>query len=122
MQNEAKRVVYVCTDNELMVNGYYINLWRAAKNVGIPRRQWLDLLADCFCAFSGDIRWSSGDKYEIPMIDEAFGDDCDCRWLSYYLMPDETGNRPALRSRMYERIRLIDLYFRIRHPNIADEF
>jgi hypothetical protein len=122
MQCEEKRCVFVCTDSDIRDRAYYNRLWLAARNLNIPRRKWLDELADCFCAFSGEIFYPSGERYEIPMIDETFGDDCDCRWLSYYLKPDETGNRPVSRSRMYERIRLIDLYIRIRHPNIAAHF
>ena len=122
MHNEAARLVYVCTDAELKLDEYYCDVWRATKNIEISRREWLDLLADCFCAFSGDIRWPSGDTYEIPMIDETFGDDPDCRWFSYFLKAGEDENLPLSKSRMFERIRLIDLFFKIRYPALAEKF
>lgn len=122
MQSNSKRTVYVCSDAELQDDQYYRRLWLSARNIKIPRRKWLDELADCFCAYSGEVRYKSGDIYEIPSIDEAFGDDFDCRWLSYYLMPDQTGKFPISKSRMNDRMRLIDLYFKIRHPQIAEHF
>ena len=122
MQCEAKRIVYVCTDAELKNPHYYNRLWLGARNLKLPRRKWLDELADCFCAYRGEVLYPSGQPYELPLIDEAFGDDIDCRWLSYYLMPDATGNYPISKSRMFDRIRLIDLYFKIRYPSIAAHF
>ena len=122
MDREPQSVVCVCTDAALKDKNYYDRLWRAARSLNIPRRRWLDELADCFCAFRGQVRDSSGAPYEIPMIDEAFGDDMDCRWLSYYLKADKTGRKTGSKSSMYERLRLIDLYFRIRHPDFAKKF
>ena len=122
MQCNAKRVVYVCTDAEIRNEHYYRRLWLAVKNLKISRRQWLDELADCFCAFNGEVRYLSGECFQIPDLDEAFGDDCDMRWLSQYMASTSEGNSPKSKSRKLERLRLLDLYFRIRHPNIARHF
>jgi hypothetical protein len=52
----------------------------------------------------------------------VFADDTDMRWLGYYLKPDVTGAHPLRRSRKVERLQLLDLYFRIKHPHIARHF
>ncbi len=117
-----KRVIVVATQSELMNEHYYRRLWLAARNLSIPRRGWLDEIASCFCDFRGNIIYRSGEPYPIPLADDVFGDDPDMRWLSYYLNADESGTVPRTISRKIERLQLIDLYFRINHPNLASHF
>lgn len=117
-----KRVTTVATSAELKNEHYYRRLWVAARNIELPRRMWLDELAACFRDYRGDILYPSGEPFPIPYVDDAFGDDPDMRWLSYYLSTDETGKEPRSVSRKIERIQLIDLYFRIKHPAIARHF
>jgi hypothetical protein len=50
------------------------------------------------------------------------GDDDDMRWPGYYLKPDETGLYPNTISRKVERLQMLDMYFRIKHPRIAAHF
>ncbi|MEW8626262.1 MAG: hypothetical protein AB2551_10960 [Candidatus Thiodiazotropha sp.] len=118
-----KRLVVVATDAELLSEHYYRRLWMAAKNVPVSRRGWLEELANCL-RDTGDvsIRHPSGQPYTIPYVDELMGDDPDNRWMSGFLRSDPTGTWPRARSRKLERVRLIDLYFRIKHPNIARHF
>jgi len=71
---------------------------------------------------SGLIRYLSGEPYPIPFVDDVFGDDLDVRWMSDYLVTDESGLSPRTISRKIERVQLIDLYFRIGHPLIARHF
>lgn len=120
---ESKRVVIVATDAELLSEHYYRRLWMAARNIKISRRKWLDVLADCLRdSHDLDIRYPYGEPYEIPFVDEAMGDDHDNRWMSDFLRSDPSGSKPSARSRRLERVRLIDLYFRIAHPKIARHF
>ena len=123
MQSITKGLVVVATDAELLNEHYYRRLWIAARNTRISRRDWLDALADCMRdTHNLDIRYSSGEPYPIPHIDDLMGEDPENRWMSHFLRSDPSGERPYARSRKLERLRLLDLYFRITHPGIAQHF
>lgn len=122
MQSKIKKVIFVATREELERKSYYRRLWIATRNVNIPRRSWLDAIADTLRDFDGLIIHRSGKAYDIPDIDNVFGDDPDLRWLGYYLQPDGSGEYPKIRTRKYQRLELLDLYFRINHPDIARHF
>lgn len=106
----------------LLSEHYYRRLWLAVKNVPIPRRAWLDELADFLRDCDGLIYTHDGQPYPVPLVDELFGDDFDMRWLGYYLVPDETGDYPKMKSRKIERLQLLDLYFQLKYPDIAEKF
>ena len=122
MQTQTKRTVILATSAELMNEHYYRRLWIAVRNMEVPRREWLDELANTFRDYDGVVLYTSGQTYQVPFVDEVFGDDPDMRWLSYYLKSDPSGNRPQSRSRKLERLQILDLYFRIKHPDIAAHF
>lgn len=122
MLSERKRVVVLATDAELRNEHYYKRLWIAVKNLNLPRRIWIEELATCFRDFQGKLIKASGDEYQIPDLDEVFGDDPDMRWLGYYLEADTDQDLPKSTSRKLERLRLLDLYFRIQFPMIALHF
>lgn len=122
MQSKIKTVIFVATQEELESTSYYRRLWIAARNVEISRRSWLDAIADTLRDFNGLIIHRSGEVCVIPDIDEVFGDDPDLRWLGYYLQPDDSGKFPKMRTRKYQRLELLGLYFRINHPDIARHF
>ena len=119
---KRKKVVRVATTAELRNPHYYRKLWIAARNLDIPRRAWLDVLADCFRDAEHHIVYTSGEPFELPDIDELFGDDPDGRWFSYYLKSDPSGSLPLATSPKFERVQIIDLYFRLMYPNIAAHF
>ncbi|MCY7297295.1 hypothetical protein [Alteromonas sp. a30] len=122
MQSKIKNVVFVATREELESQSYYRRLWIATRNVKIPRRSWLDAIANTMRDFDGLIITRAGEVYNIPDIDAVFGDDPDLRWLGYYMQPDGSGEFPKMRTRKYQRLELLDLYFRINHPSIARHF
>lgn len=120
---KSKRLVIVATDAELLSEHYYRRLWMAARNIKISRREWLDVLADCLRdTHDMYICYPYGEPYVIPFVDDVMGDDPDNRWMSDFLRSDPSGSKPSARSRKLERVRLIDLYFRITHPKIARHF
>ena len=122
MQSTPKRTIYLLTHDELTSESYYRRLWMAVKSTPIPRRKWLDELADTFRDFDGVVIHRSGKPFAIPLVDDVFGDDPDLRWLGYYLEATPCGSRPKSRSRKTKRLQLLDLYFRIKHPEIARHF
>ncbi|MGE4069829.1 MAG: hypothetical protein AB7E72_01485 [Lysobacterales bacterium] len=123
MTKDEDHCVFLATDEELGDIQYYLRLWIAARNITIGRRSWLDEIANTLRDYHGTIWASDGETYAIPLVDEVFGDDPDMRWMSDYLRPsDQDCERPARISSLPTRVRLIDLYFRIKHPEIARHF
>lgn len=119
----GKQYKIILTEPVLLLSEhYYRRLWLAVRNMNIPRRQWLDELADCFRDTEDNIYQANGNVYEIPFIDDAFDNDPDMRWLGYYLEADDSGRNPRIKSRKIERLQLLDLYFHIKHPKIARHF
>lgn len=120
---ELQKTVVVARDDQLTDPQYYARLWLAARNAPITRRDWLDAIADAVRDFDGQIVYAPGIPYRIPCVDEIFGDDPEMRWLGHYLTAgDPDGTTPLRRCTKLERLRLMDLYFRIRHPEIAKHF
>ncbi len=122
MHANKHRVVYVATQTELVNPVYYRRLWIATRNIPIPRRGWLDEIADTLRDFDGNVLHPNGSTYDIPCVDTTFGDDPDVRWLGYYLLADGSGDYPKIITRKLQRVQLLDLYFRIKYPQIADSF
>lgn len=122
MSKHKQQIIVVATNNELKNKHYYSRLWLAARNIPIPRRNWLDEIADCFCHFDGKIVHKNGQPYEIPFVDDVFNDDIDMRWLGVFFQADLSGLMPKRYSNKFKRLQLIDLYFRIKHPDIARHF
>lgn len=117
MQYKKKRIVFVTEAEKFKSPHRRKRLWLAARNLKISRRNWPDEIADAIYNFDGDIMVGSI-RWPIPDIDNILGDP---RWFSYYFEEDEEGE-PRRNVRLLERLRLIDLYFKIKHPNIARHF
>ncbi|GAB4182398.1 MAG: hypothetical protein Tsb002_03640 [Wenzhouxiangellaceae bacterium] len=123
MKNSDNRTLFVATDEQLKNRQYYWRLWLSARNMPFARREWLDVIADAIRDFDGSIMIGPGLPYKIPCIDTAFGDDPEMRWLGQYLKAaDPLGTIPHRHCTKIERLRLIDLYFRIRFPELAAHF
>ena len=122
MNYKTKRRIRLTHPTTLLSEHYYRRMWLATRNINISRRDWLDELADTFRDYDGIILTPNGTAYEIPLVDDVFGDDFEMRWMGYYLKPDVSGLYPKSKSRKIERLQLLDLYFRIKHPNIAKHF
>jgi len=122
MSSQQNKIIYVATNIQLNDPHYYKRLWLATRNTPIPRRDWLDAIADTLRDFDGEILLSTRLPYEIPCIDTTFGDDPDTRWLGHFMESNGSDDMPLRKTRKMERLRLIDLYFRIQHPEIARHF
>lgn len=122
MSNTKKQVIYVATDEELKDPVYYRRLWLATRNVPIPRREWLDAIADAVRDFEGDLLTRENRRYNMPCVDKTFGDDPDMRWMGHFMESTMNSDMPMHKSRIVERLRLIDLYFRIKCPDLTSRF
>ena len=117
MLYQAKSVIYVASKAELASSSYTQRLWLAARNMPISRRKWPDVIAQAIYHFEGDILLPDERSFPIPDVDDVLGDP---RWFSYYF--EELDGKPRREVRLIERLRLIDLYFRIAKPNIQRHF
>jgi len=117
MLSQTKRVVVVASKAELTNPVYSQRLWLAARNMPISRRKWPDVIADAIYSFEGQILTSDGRIWSIPYVDEVMGDG---RWISMYF--EERDGKPLREVRVLERLRVIDLYFRISKPHIQKHF
>ena len=122
MLSSNKRTVYLAAPEELQRESYYRRLWMATRNISIPRRDWLDEIADAFRDFEGKVLERPGKAFYMPLVDDIFGNDPDMRWMGYYLKSAHNKNLPQSKSRKIERLQMLDLYFKIKHPDIARHF
>ena len=115
--------IFVENDATLVSEYYYRRLWLAVRNKELHRREWLDELANAFRDADPkyEFLWQSGAHFTLPEIDDVFPDS-DMRWISNYVLSDVCGEKPKVRSSKIERLRLFDLYFKIKHPRIAAHF
>ncbi|MEW8626261.1 MAG: hypothetical protein AB2551_10955 [Candidatus Thiodiazotropha sp.] len=122
MKNSKSKIVYVPTDAELLDPPKYRVQWMIARNVvmaapEMSRRKLLDDMSIIF-ARNGDkvFRYRNGMPYVLPDIDEIFANDPDMRSLSHYLESDESDYNPRRISRKPERLRIFNLYIKLKHP------
>lgn len=119
--NPPKNTIFTASRNELTNSHYVRRLWIAARNVKISRRKWPDEIARAIYGFKGRILCSDNRLWPVPDVDAVLGD---ARWFSYWFEADDTRDDywPKREVRLLERIRIIDLYFRIDKPDIARHF
>ena len=111
------KTIYVASKDQLTDQTYIKRLWLAARNMHISRRQWPNVIAYVIYNFDGVILAPDERPWPIPHIDDVFGDP---RWFSYYF--EENDGEPLRKVRQKERLRVIDLYFRIAKPHIQRHF
>ena len=117
MLTQTKQIIVVASKAELTSSVYTRRLWLAARNMNIPRRQWPNVIADAIYNFRGNILLSDGRLWPVPDVDYVLGDP---RWISLYF--EESDGKPRREVRLIERLRMIDLYFRIAKPHIQCHF
>jgi len=117
---ESRRVV-VASDAQLSRKSHVQRLAIATRALELPRRAIPDWIADQIYSFEGVIVWPDGRAFDVSdtAIDEAFNDDGSFRWLSDFLRFAETEPRQRPQARVLDRLRLIDLAFRIAKPDQA---
>lgn len=112
-------VVAVASLSELMRPSHYQRLAIATAALEFSRRKLIDEISDILYDFDGKIVWPDGRPFELPDIDDAFGGDGSFRWLSDFIRFAERPPQQLPQRRVIARLRLIDLYFRVKHPERA---
>lgn len=117
--NDPARTVVVASDTALRRYSHFQRLAIATAALPVSRRELPNLIADTIYNFKGEIVWPNGTPYDLPDLDDAFGGDGSFRWVSDFIRFAEEPPRQHPQRRVIERLRLIDLYFRIKHPERA---
>lgn len=112
-------VVIVTTGRELRRMSHFQRLAIATAALEFSRRKLIDEISNVLYGFEGEIIWPEGDPFDLPDIDDAFGGDGSFRWLSDFIRFADMTPRQSPQRRVLARLRLIDLYFRIKHPQRA---
>jgi len=120
LRAESQTVVLV-SDSQLSRKSHVQRLAMATRALELPRRAIPDWIADQVFGFEGVIVWADGQPFDLSDtgIDEAFNDDGSFRWLSDFLRFAEAEPRQRPQTRVLDRLRLIDLAFRIAKPDQA---
>jgi hypothetical protein len=116
---EGPRKVTVASDHQLRSLSHFQRLAIATAALPFSRRGLIDEVSDVIYAFEGELVWQNGDSFKIPEIDDAFGDEGSFRWVSDFVRFAIKPPRQHPQARIIERLRLIDLYFRIKYPERA---
>lgn len=117
----ARRRVVVASDSQLLRKSPVHRLAMATRALELPRREIPNWIADQLFGFEGAIVWPDGRAFDLTdtAIDDAFNDDGSFRWLSDFLRFAEEPPKQRPQSRVLDRLRLIDLAFRIAKPERA---
>ena len=114
--DHADRIL-VAADHQLVSKSFYINrVWGPAREAHKDlrgRTAWFNALTLPY-DFDGRLYYPDRRPYHPPDIEEVFRDPQN-RWMSRFLKADETGQAPAHYCRDLEKLRLIELYCRLRH-------
>ncbi len=108
----------------LMKRSYYWRLAVATANLGMSRRKLADEIVEAIFFYEGEILWPDGTPFDPDdtFFDDLFGNDGGFRWLSSFMALKTTPPKRAPQARVLERLRMIDLFFKIKHPSIARHF
>jgi hypothetical protein len=107
--------ITVASTDQLRDAAYQAGLRLAAARTGIGRRCWPAHIHIALHEYRGEIRWPGGARFPVPDLHTTFPE-VDQRWLGSFLAAPTPGRPLRLQERVIERIRLIDLYLRLRHP------
>jgi len=113
---DPNHIIYVLSNHQIVDKSIYRNnVWKAAhltNNDLSSRSSWLTGLTLVY-DYAHHLYFRDGTRYKVPDIHKIFPDPQN-RWMTDFLKADETGKAPASYSRYYERLRLIELYCRLR--------
>ncbi len=115
------KFIVIASDDQLKRQSHFQRLAIATKALDLSRRKIPDWIADEIYCFEGKIMHGDGRLFSVndDEIDAAFNDDGSFRWLSDFVAFANRPPQQAPQDRVLERLRFIDLAFRIAHPDRA---
>lgn len=106
--------IYVSPNWELVDRKFYVEcVWRPARQLHERlggRTAWLTALK-MLQAYEDRLYFPEGQRYLLSSIDTTFGD---ARWIGMFLEADASGEAPRVYTRQYDRLRVIELYCRLK--------
>lgn len=109
--------IHVAADHQLVSKSFYTaRVWKPAREAHKDLRgrgAWPDALT-LILEYDGRLYFLDGRPYHPPDIDDVFTDPQN-RWMSRFLKTNASGDAPAHFCRDLERLRMIELYCRLRH-------
>lgn len=120
----SERIITVASNFELSRPSHVQRLAIATVEKGIPRRKLPDWIAETIARFDGRIVWATGIEFTFSELEiyDVFGvkKDPSQRWSGDFYKFSVTPPKQIAQTRVIERLRFIDLAFRIAHPERAD--
>ena len=113
MQQKPAPKFTLATNAQLKNPPYCARLKLAVANMEISDREWPTEIQDMLLQVdmqNGQI-WTAPEQVAIPLIDDVWGDE---RFVRRFLA-SETCEHP-------DKVRWLDLYFRVKHPRVARHF
>ncbi|MEM5585937.1 hypothetical protein WNZ15_26010 [Roseibium sp. AS2] len=109
--------IIVCSNYQFVDTEFYQeNVWNIARlthELMPSRAAWLTGMTIIY-DYAHHLYFRDGSKYWPSDIGKIFPDPQN-RWFSDFLKADETGEAPLSYTKYYERLRMIELYCRLRH-------
>ena len=125
MSRKHTKPPFVERDQDLLSSPLYRIQWMITRNLPMrepkmSRRKLLDEMSKVFSDAGFEVfPYRNGGYYELPDIDDVFGNDDEMRSFSHYLEADESGFCPRRMSRKPERLKLLNLYLKLRYPRLT---
>jgi hypothetical protein len=122
VKHSVNRVV-VASNYQLSRRSHVNRLAIATVERDIPRRRLADWIAEIIARYDGEIVWATGAPFvfDDEAIDQAFGieEDPSQRWVGDFYKFAVKPPKQVAQARIIERLRYIDLAFRIAYPERA---
>jgi len=123
LSNTVERVVTLASDYQLSRQSHVHRLAIATVEREIPRRRLADWIATVLAHYEGRIVWATGVTFEFSelAIYDAFGvrKDPSQRWVGDFYKFAVRPPAQLAQGKVVERLRYIDLAFRIAYPERA---
>lgn len=121
-KHSVDRVV-VASNYQLSRRSHVNRLAIATVERDIPRRRLADWIAEIIANYEGEIVWATGAEFvfDDEAIDRAFGieEDPSQRWVGDFYKFAVEAPKQVAQARIIERLRYIDLAFRIAYSERA---
>ncbi|WP_051088985.1 hypothetical protein [Woodsholea maritima] len=116
------RTLWLEEPDRLLSVSYSSRLAIVIANLGLSRRALADDMAHHLYLYEGVIRNRASGKVimlDDEAIERAFNNDGSFRWISEFIRRGERPGQRRMQERTFERLALLDLYIKIKHPAIA---
>lgn len=116
--SNQKRILIVGSRETVVKPSYRGRLQMAAQSVNILQYTLPDMIVDAIYTFDGNFMTENGIRWPVPNVQDVLGDPQHF-FHSLELVVNDDLHPDA---RLIGLLQLVDIYFRIRHPDLAKHF